>query len=423
MQTSIRILRIVLPLLFVAFLLLIGLSYTRSAGLNQTTAESERSDIRQEKPRVIAHEFEDTHSIGGRVISRIRARRTMGFDSGWYTLEDVEMTIFRKNGEAYQVAAPQAQFKADTKEAEAKGGVRITSSDGIEIATREIHFDGRRLVNRIPVRFRVDQWRGTAESVDLDVPEEKLELAQGVTATMTPAAPGEPPMTLRARSVLFDRTSGAADFRGEIRLTRQQDSLEADQMTARFDQNRRILVGLEGEGNVRFHIRSESAIRPAATGASGGGAKLIRSERFIAAIGGQGEIRGITLLGENEPVHATLDGPPRREITARKFVVDVNQEVVTAVRAETEAMVAEPETRREMQANRIQLYLDQNSGRLSSAYLEGGILIRDPQSEARADRATYDVGAGVVLLTAGKGGAPSIRTEGHLVKAEVIEIS
>ncbi len=45
------------------------------------------SPIPDDRPRLVSYDFEDTHSLGGRVISRIRAEKTVGFASGWYVLE------------------------------------------------------------------------------------------------------------------------------------------------------------------------------------------------------------------------------------------------------------------------------------------------------------------------------------------------
>src|SRR5439155_969361 len=106
--------------------------------------------------------------------ARIRARRVVAFQSGWNTLEDVQLTIFRPTGLTYELVCPQAQFNSTTKEADAKGGVKVTSSDGVEITTAEIHFDGNRLTNHIPLQFTIDRWKGHAGALDLDVQSEQL---------------------------------------------------------------------------------------------------------------------------------------------------------------------------------------------------------------------------------------------------------
>ena len=60
--------------------------------------------------------------------------------------------------------------------------MRVTSSDGVEIVTAEIRYDGARLTNDIPVQFRIDRWNGKAGALDLDVQGETLRLHKNVDA-------------------------------------------------------------------------------------------------------------------------------------------------------------------------------------------------------------------------------------------------
>src|ERR1044072_3950819 len=101
------------------------------------------------------------------------------------------MTIYRPTGLTYELVCPQAQFNSNTKEADAKGGVRVTSSDNVEVTTAEIHFDGNRLTNHIPVQFKIDEWVGNAGALDLDVQGEELRLYQKVNATTQPSTAAE----------------------------------------------------------------------------------------------------------------------------------------------------------------------------------------------------------------------------------------
>ncbi|HEY0590874.1 MAG TPA: LPS export ABC transporter periplasmic protein LptC, partial [Thermoanaerobaculia bacterium] len=192
MNRSIRILRIVLPILFVAFLAVLAVNFSKSARQERKVTDPVTSAIRKgDSPLLEAFEFDYEHTVGSRVVSRIRARKTMGFTSGWYTLEQIQLTVFRENGQAYELAAPRAQFHMESTRAKAEGGVRISSIDGLLIETAAIDFDGSRLVNRIPVRFEADQWSGRAGAVDLNVSTEHLRLFERVQARR--AAPGEPP--------------------------------------------------------------------------------------------------------------------------------------------------------------------------------------------------------------------------------------
>src|SRR5712691_5936707 len=190
MQRTIRILRLALPIAFVAFILIIALSWNRNRVVKQRTDTVPIAVTRKgDKPQAESRGFEDTQTLGGRVVSHIVAQRVVAYKSSWSTLENVRLTLYRQSGLTYELSCPQADFNSETKEANAKGGVRITSSDGVEISTAEIHYDGNRLRNDIPVEFKIDRWLGNAGALDLDVQAEILHLSKQVAATMTPALP------------------------------------------------------------------------------------------------------------------------------------------------------------------------------------------------------------------------------------------
>src|SRR5512141_1039990 len=165
MEQTIRTLRIVLPIAFFAFIVIIALSWRRGGTRLQDRAATEPIATTRpagDKPQIESKQFEDTQTIGGRTVSYIRANRVVNYQSNWNTLEGVELKIFRLNGLTYQLSCPTAEYNSVTKEANAKGGVQVVSSDGVSIQTSEIHFDGVRLTNKIPVQFTIDQWHGTA---------------------------------------------------------------------------------------------------------------------------------------------------------------------------------------------------------------------------------------------------------------------
>src|SRR5688500_19010714 len=99
MHRTIRVLRIVLPIAFVGFIALIVLNWTKSKNRRDEHAFGQPvvSDKRpkSDTPRALALAFEDTQTVGGRIVSRIRAGKVISFSSGWNTLENVQLTIYR----------------------------------------------------------------------------------------------------------------------------------------------------------------------------------------------------------------------------------------------------------------------------------------------------------------------------------------
>lgn len=420
MQRLIRILRVALPVAFVAFILLIALNWRRAhIGKDKTFNEPVPAARAKDRPLAESKGFEDTQTIGGRVVSHIVARRVVAYKSAWNTLEDVRLTLYRQNGLSYELSCPAADFNSETKEANAKGGVKVTSSDGVEIATAEIHYDGNRLTNNIPVEFRIDRWQGNAGALDLDVQGETLRLARKLTATMTPAAATESPMTVNAAEALFRRRENDVTFTQQVVMTRAADSVAADKMTGRFTHDRKTLVGMEGTGHV--HIVMSGAANP---GEDLGGRKTIDCERFFSELGADGQIAAINAVGEPGLAHAVLDGPPKRDIVARTFRIGLHQRAVHEVKAEWDVVMKElGETTRESRADHVIVSFDPAQHRAIGALIEGNFKYHDPKTDASAVRANYDIANDRVLLTAIPGFDPTVVSEGNTLKAKQIEFS
>jgi len=413
-QRTIRILRVALPILFFGFVLLIAFSWNRARTQKEKgTAEPVTSTIRPvDKPQLESKSFEDTQTIAGRLAARIRARRVVAFQSGWNTLENVELTIFRPNGLTYDLVCPQAQFNSETKEADAKGGVKLTSTDGVEITTAEIHFDGNRLTNHIPVQFRVDRWIGKAGALDLDVQAERLRLYENLDATLQPETTAEAPMNLQSSDGIFRRAENSVDFNTNVVMTRADDRLTGDQMTARFTPDRKSLTGMEGRGHVDIVM--------AAAGSPGSGRKEITCEHFWSEMA-NGIMSAINAGGDQGPVHAVMDGPPKRDLDAKNIRVGLANRQVTDFRADDSVVLNEFEpVARQMTADHLTVYFDARTHQAASAVADGNFHYRDPDNDARAVRANYDIAGDSLVLTASPGFQPSVTAGGETLKAKTI---
>lgn len=421
MQRTIRVLRLALPLAFIGFVVLIFFSWDRTAGgKRRGTGEGVTSTQRPEDiAQAEAKSFEDVQTIGGRVVSRIRADRVVSFESGWTTLEGVSLTLFRENGLTYELSCPQAQFNTQTKEADAKGGVQVRSSDGIEISTAEIRYDGTRLTNDIPVKFRVDRWTGRAGALDLNVQAETLKLHREVSATLTETTPGELPMTLAAAETTFRRRENMVEFRERVSMQKGAESVRADTMTGRFTQDRQRIIGLEGDGHC--------VIVMAARGGAGedlGGRKEITCDGFFSELGPDGRINAINARSGARPAHAILSGPPRRDIMAATFRVALTDRVVSEIRAAGKVRMKETaETTREIQSEHVTVWFDAATRKARSAYLEGGFKYQDPKTTATAFRANYDIAGDRIILTTDPGWQATVISDGHTLRAKQIEFS
>jgi lipopolysaccharide export system protein LptA len=376
-----------------------------------------------EKAKVESKGFEDTQSIGGRIASHIRADRVVAYNSGWNTLENVHLTIYRPTGLTYELVCPTAQFNSQTKEAEAKGGVNVTSSDGVEIITAEIHFDGNRLTNHIPVQFRIDRWTGNAGALDLDVQDETLRLWEKLDATMLPSLPTESAMNIKAAQGMFRRRLNEVEFTEKVVMTRDADLLEGDKMVGRFTADRKSIVGLEGIGHVVIRMAGNSTV-VTKSGSDLGGKKEIFCDRFWSEVTPQGQISAINAVGEQGPAHAVLDGPPKRDLVARAFrVVLINKAVSEFAAADGVVMKELGETPREVHGDKVLVYFDPTTHRASSSTIDGGFRYSDPKNSATAVRANYDIVNDRIVLTAQLGFDPTVISDGQTLKAKTIEFS
>ncbi len=420
MQRTIKILRVALPIAFFAFVLVIVLSWTRTRTARDRTATEPVVVTRTgEKPQLESKLFEDTQTIAGRVVSRIKARRVVAYSSNWNTLEDVQLTIYRPNGLTYELVCPQAQFNSETKEADAKGGVHVTSSDGVEIQTAQIHFDGNRLTNRIPVQFRIDRWTGNGGALDLDVQAETLRLFENLEATMVPEQAGEEPITIKSADGVFQRKTNDVTFTQNVQMTRGADKLTGDRIFGRFTQDRRRLTDLQGNGHVFMSMSSNVS-----AGENLGGRKDITCDRFYSEVTPDGQITAIDAVGDTALAHAVLDGPPKRDIVAKSFRVALAGRAVTEMKAEWQVVMKElGPVQRTIIADHVTVSFDPQQHKATAAFLEGNVKYTDPKNQATAIRANYDIAGDRVLLTAQPGFDPTVVSEGNILKAKQIEFS
>jgi LPS export ABC transporter protein LptC/lipopolysaccharide transport protein LptA len=416
-QRTIRILRVALPIAFFGFILLIALSWNRARiTKDRAITQPVTSTIRpnEKSPNIESKSFEDTQTIAGRVASRIRAKRVVAFQSGWNTLEGVHLTIFRPTGRTYELVCPTAQFNSETKEADAKGGVKVTSSDGVEITTAEIHFDGNRLTNHIPVQFKIDRWTGNAGALELDVQSEQTRLYDKLDAAMPPQNPAESAMTLESQEGVFNRRENSATFTTGVVMTHDTSRLLGDRVVAHLSPDRKSLTGVEGQGHVDITTIDE---------ASGSGRKEIVCDRFWSEVL-NGEISAINAAGEQAPVHAVVDGPPKRDLVAKSVRVALTNKQVRELRAESGVVLKElGDQPREMTGDQLIVNFDPMQHRAINATVEGNFHFKDPKNQASAVRANYDMIGDHVILTATPGFDPTVTTDGQTLKAKLIDFS
>ena len=416
MQRTIRILRVALPIVFFAFVLIIALSWRRTHASRGDQANGPvTSTIRPiDKPQLESKAFEDTQTVAGRVVMRISAQRVVAFQSGWNTLENVHLTIFRPTGLTYELNCPQTQFNSSTKEADAKGGVHLVSSDNVQIDTAEIHFDGNRLTNHIPVQFRIDQWRGNAGALDLDVQSDELRLSERLDATMTPLDADASTLHLNAEEAIYRRKQNDVTFNNNVVLLRDRDHLTCDHAIGRFTADKKTLNGLEGQGKVNIEFfGSETPSR-----------NRVTCDRFYSDVAPNGQISAMNFAGDPGPAHAVLQGPPLRDVVAKTFRVGIVNRQATDLRADDQVVMKELQPdRRQMSGDHLVVFFEPQTHRPTNGAVNGNFKYADARTQATAVQANFDLVNDHVVLSASPGFDPSITSDGNTLKAKLIEFA
>jgi len=426
MHPLVRFLRVALPVAFVGFVILIIVSFTRAQFPDRKSDPGPITGIREnDNPSLVMDAFEDTHSIGGRIVSRIRATRTIGFESGWYALESVELALFSEDGVQYTVTAGHAQFNPETKQAEATDGVKVSSSEGLSIRTERVRFDGEHVTNKLPVDFEVGGWTGHAGRIRLRVADETLYLLDGVTATLSPQDASQR-VDLKSESATSYQKTGELVFEGAARVERHSEVLLSDVLRVGTDPTTRRLTGIAGEGNVLIRMLKGSSL-VSATGDEtlGAGETRINAERFMGLVGEDATLRAITLNGEVIPVRAIMDTSPRREMTTSNLRVELTpQGEIVDLHATGRSMIQElgPQPR-VIEADELRVSFDPETREPSAATFKGNVDFRDKNGEGRAPQAIYDIKGDKVTLVSSDKESPSLSTQGSLVKARTIEVS
>jgi len=425
MHPLVRILRIALPIAFVGFVILIAVSFSRAQFPQRKDDPPPSIDIRPEdNPSLVMDAFEDTHSIGGRVISRIRATRTIGFESGWFALESVELALFSQNGVQYTVTAGQAQFNPETKEAEAIGGVTVSSSEGLSLKTQRVRFDGEHVTNRLPVDFEVGGWVGHAGRIRLRVEDETLFLLDGVTATLEPDT-GDERVDLSANSATSFQQTGDLLFEGSVKVERPSEVLLADKLRVGTAPDTRKLTGLAGEGNVLIRMLKGSALVNRSDEVIGAGETRINADRFTGEVGENATLRALNIIGDKLLVRAIMDTTPRREMTTSNLRAELTPTGgILSLHATGRSSIQElGPAPRVVEADDLRVSFDPDTREPTGAIFRGNVHFRDKDSEGRAPQAIYDIRGDKVTLVSTETVSPTLQTEGTVVKARSIDVS
>src|SRR5262249_50424273 len=152
----------------------------------------------------------------------------------------------------------------------------------------------------------------------------------------------------------------------------------------------------------------------------GGGRKEITCDRFWSEMAA-GAMSAIDAAGDQAPVHAVIDGPPKRDVVARTLRIGLTNKQVSDVHATTDVVMKELEpVQRELRTEDLMVTFDPAQHRATSAVAAGSFQYKDPRNSASAVKANYDIVGDLVVLSAEPGFDPVVTTDGQTLKAKVI---
>ena len=180
-----------------------------------------------EQPVRVHRGFVYTDTIGVEPNFRISARETVEYASGWFELQDVEVSFYHGSEVAYALTSRSARLNRDRREAIATGDVRLSLAGGIAVSASGFTLKGeeRILESQGPATFGGEAMGGLAGGVTCDLKENAIALVGGVSFVWRRDSDDSSPLIVLAPSATYSRNEAVVDFpdgatllRGTLRL-------------------------------------------------------------------------------------------------------------------------------------------------------------------------------------------------------------
>ncbi len=176
---------------------------------------------------------------GAERLFHIRADRILADRENVMTLRGIQLTMERKDGSAYTLAAENGRYHTETNTAEVEGGVVFSGADGIELRGErfELVRKGTVVKSRSPVEFSVEnRLSGEASVLEAYLKKDRFQLSGKVRIFGTGS------LSLSAKRILYEKRSEQIHAEGGVVLDRGRDRLASE----------RIAVTLDESGNASF---------------------------------------------------------------------------------------------------------------------------------------------------------------------------
>ena len=371
--------------------------------------------------------FDYTQYDEGQPLFRVKsASHSMGRDDS-ARLQDVEIQLFRPDGEPYLARSEEALYRQRESAAELEGNVRLQGANGLKLWTEKLVVgkQGERVLSPSPVRFEYgERLSGEANRLRMEIPS-RLVLLQGQVRLRGRQGPDS--VLLEADRGFFEEDQRLLRAEGSVRLTHDRDLIEAQRLSAYLEADRDTLRFLRAKWEVsgRLRLRTQAAgpaPEPMEFASDGASVLLDPTGQSVRKIELEGSQRVSAELRTPDAVAGTI-----RRVTANYIVGDFAADALGSVQAFGQVHLAElppgegdfggRTPLRSARAERAEATLDAQ-GSLELMTLVGTVQYQEPEFLVTSRRARINFGQGLAQFLGGP--ARLVGEEGEVTAQQLV---
>jgi lipopolysaccharide transport protein LptA len=169
---------------------------------------------------------------GDREDVRIEFGSQVVYEDGRTKLTAFKATIDNRGGQSYVIGGQEALVAAERRSYDVRGGVSLLTSDGLLVTTEHATFTEAEgfLRGEGPVQFKRENMSGSGVGFTYDRQQDSLWLLNQAAITFA-AVPAKPGMAVTSESAGYSRMQRYARFERAVRMTRENQVIEADDAT------------------------------------------------------------------------------------------------------------------------------------------------------------------------------------------------
>ncbi len=247
--------RIVSLLLLIGAIVVIVTAFIRARKQVPQTGFVKEAPVLKGKVTSIVEGYKYVKTENGRETLRLLAAKDTAYEDGRHELEKVDLIAFGvEQGRSVRIVAERGSYLRDQSQVTFAGNVKVTSSDGLEVATESLKYDQQSEIASTDeaVQFRRGEISGSSIGATLHAKDRNLTLPNNpvvVSSNPDPNKKGAPPVEIRGDRADYVEKDGLLRFEGNVAVTQGERLARADQMTGFINPQTKKIERLELRGN------------------------------------------------------------------------------------------------------------------------------------------------------------------------------